>query len=140
HGAEEFGAVKGNPFSFFGRGRVRRHAPARGETAEMIQPDDVHVREQCADPANEPFVALAGKGFQIINRIPPELSRRAEVVGWHTAHKTRAAALVQKKQVRARPYIGRVGRDQEGKIADKPYTPEARVLFEVLRLTVEQKL
>src|SRR5258708_6192670 len=78
--------------------------------------------------------------FPVVDRIPPELSLSAEVVGRNSCQKARPALLVQKKKLRVCPHVARIERDKKGQVADEPHTFGAGIFLEPLTLAMEQEL
>ena len=106
----------------------------------MIEAYDVHVSEQSAQPVNAPAIARPPEAFPIVNRIAPELPLRAEVIGRHAGDEACPALLIQKEELRISPYIARVGRNEERKIADQSHAPGMRMYLEPLALAEQKKL
>ena len=107
-GREEIGAWTGNPASRPGRCRSNGHVPSRGESAEVIQPYDVDVGEQGAQPIDSPAIARVPQGLPVVNGISPKLARGAEIVGRHAANEAGTAVLVQQEQPWVGPHVARV--------------------------------
>src|ERR1700733_7361208 len=95
--------------------------PRRDQAAEMIQANYIDVGQQRAQTANPPAIAGPAMGIPVVNRIAPKLSRRAEIIGRHTGNEARMVMLVDEKQLRIGPHIARIGRHEEGKIANQLY-------------------
>src|SRR4030095_11337888 len=106
----------------------------------MIQANHVNVSQQRAQTRDAPTIAVLPKSVPVIDGVAPKLSLRAEVIGRNTGYETRPALLVQQKQLRVGPDIARVGRDEEGQVADKAQTLGAGICLESLALAEQQKL
>src|ERR1043166_1347970 len=85
------------PVARLGRWRARRYVPGGHKSAEVVQPNRIHVSQQGTDPIDGPSVAGGAKSIPVVNRISPQLSLRTEVVRRDASHKSRSAVLVQKE-------------------------------------------
>src|SRR5215467_14156197 len=106
------------PLSGLGRRRAYRHVPRCCESAKVIEADCIHMIEQSTYSVDRPTIAAGAKPFPVVNRIAPQLSLRAEVVGGNAGNEPRPVIFVEKKQFRICPNIARIWRDKERQIAD----------------------
>src|SRR5208283_5333119 len=97
HSAEKLRTRTRHPMPSLGCRCIGRDMPGRRESTEMIQADHIHVREQGAQTVNAPTIAGPAKGFPVINRIPPALPVRTEIVGRHACDETRPALLIKQE-------------------------------------------
>src|SRR6516164_8034499 len=108
--------------------------PGGREGPEMIQPNYIHVGQYGAYPVDPPRITSAAEGLPVVDRIAPQLSLSAEVIGWHTRHKARPTMFVEEKKFWVSPYVARIGRDEEGKVADQPDALGPCILFQPVTL------
>src|SRR5262249_15513812 len=138
--AEEIGAWTWQPLSRPGVGRPCRHVPGRNETAEMIQANRVHVAQQRPQTVYQPAIPQLTKNLPVVQWIAPELPKCTEIVGGYTGDKSRPPMLIEQKELRMRPNIARVGRDEERQVADQSETLGTCVALQPLRLAEHQEL
>src|SRR5438093_10111328 len=103
----------------------------------MIEARPVHQLEHSADSINPPLVARFRQYAPAIERIPPQLSRRAEVIRRHARNRPRRTVRIEIKDFRICPYIGAVVRDKDGYIADDLYASAVAVALQVAPLPEE---
>src|SRR5690606_15802505 len=72
------------------------------------------------DPPRKTLLRMA---VPAIERIAPELSGRTEVVGWHACDHPGAQVLVEVEQLRMRPDVRAVHRDEDRQVADDAHLP-----------------
>ena len=60
-----------------------RDVPGGGEAAEVVEPDDVHLRQHGAQAGDPPAIARPAERLPVVERVAPELALGAEVVGRH---------------------------------------------------------
>ena len=108
-----------------GRGGIPRNLPRCFESAEVVDANPVHGGKQRVEARDPPGVSGPLEHVPLVVWVPPELSRRAEVVGRHARHDAGTAVSVELKQFTSRPDIGAVVRDEDGQIAhdDDPSRP-----------------
>ena len=99
--------------------RLARDFPVGLEAPEVVDPDHVDLLQQGAQTVDPPGVAFGRVHVPAVERIAPELARGAEVVRRHPRHARRPAALVEEEQVRPRPDVGAVVRDEDRDVADQ---------------------
>src|SRR5579871_5652206 len=114
--------------------------PGGCKSAEVVQTNRVHVKQQGANPINRPAVAGCAQCIPVVNRIAPQLSLRTEVVRRNPRYKSRPAVLIEQEQFRIRPHITRIRRDKEGQIADQPDALRMRISLKLISLAEEQEL
>ena len=78
-----------HPLATLGGRRAGRYVPGRRKAAEVIEPNHVHVSQQSPQAVDAPAIAGLAKRLPIVNRIAPELSLSAEVVGRHSGDEAR---------------------------------------------------
>ena len=103
----------------------------------MIEARPIHQLEHSADSINPPLVARFRQYAPAIERIPPQLSRRAEVIRRHARNRPRRTVRIEIKDFRICPYIGAVVRDKDGYIADDLYASAVAVALQVAPLPEE---
>ncbi len=69
----------------------------------------------------------SSRRFPAIERVPPKLARRAEIVRWNPCKGTGVALLIQAKQLRMSPYISAVVSDVDGDVAHDSYSETTAV-------------
>src|SRR5690349_1029889 len=114
--------------------------PGRSERAEMIQTNDLDMRQQRAQPGNAPLIARFAKSIPVVYRITPKLARRAEQVRRNSGCESGTEMFVQQKEFRMRPHIARVGRHEKREIADNAHALTAGMRLEPLALAEQQEL
>ena len=85
--AEELGPRTRRHDPVWAVGAPGRYVPGRREPAEMIEADQVHVRQKRAKTIDPPPVPVRAERLPIVNRVAPQLPCRAEVIGRHAHHK-----------------------------------------------------
>ncbi len=90
------------------------------EAAEMIEPDQVHEREQRANTIDPPLKAGLAVRLPLVDGVAPELAGRREVVGRHAGHHLGPPLPIELKQLRVAPDIRRIGRHKDGEVAHQP--------------------
>src|SRR5262245_36050720 len=101
--------------------------PRCSKSTEMIEANDVNVRQHRTRPIDPPAISACPKRAPVVDRIAPSLSLRAEVVGRHTRDDARPVLGIEKKEVRVRPHIARIRRDEKREIPDQSDVPDARM-------------
>src|SRR5215510_12468448 len=115
---KEIRSWTGNPLSRLCSRCAGGYVPGRSKGTEMIQANHIDVGQQRAQPGDAPTIAGPAKNIPVICGVAPKLSLRAEVVRRNTGNEARPTLLVQQKEFRMCPNVARVGRDEEGQIAD----------------------
>src|SRR5205823_5338075 len=70
-----------------------RHRPVGDEAAEVVQSRQVEELERPAEPVGPPAVPGRAMDGPVVEGIPPELTGRAECVGWDTGDGVAAEEL-----------------------------------------------
>src|SRR5262249_32650673 len=89
---------------------------------EMIQADEIDMRQPCTQAVQPPTVAGSAQCIPIINRIAPELPRSAEVVGGNTGDKAWPMLLIEQKELRICPDVAAVRRNEEWQVAEQVHS------------------
>ena len=97
-----------HPAAMNGRIRRRWNLPVLFKTTEVIQPEDIKQLKLRAESFQPPAEIVLHDPVPAIQRIPPSLPRRREVIGWHAGYDFGPARLIQGKQVAVGPDIGTV--------------------------------
>ena len=118
---EEIGARTRHPLAASAVGAPAGTCQAAAKAAEMIEANHVHVSQQSAQPVDAPAIAGPAKRLPVVNRIAPELSLRAEIIGRHSGDEARPVLLVQQKQFRVGPHVARIGRNEKWQVADQAH-------------------
>ena len=74
-----------------------RNLPVCFEAAEMVDPEDIIEGQIAFDPGNPPAVIVSCKDIPPVERIPPSLPGRAEIVGRNTGNDSWIAAASRLK-------------------------------------------
>src|ERR1039457_322855 len=138
--AEEPGPRTRLPRPRLGRGNPGRYVPGRRKPAEVVETNQVHMRQKRAKALDAPAVPVLAERIPVVNGIAPQLPLRAEVFGRHASYKLRPAGLVQKKQLRVGPNIAGIGCNEKRQVANERHSLRMRVLFSLLPLPGHQKL
>jgi len=88
---KKLGPWTGHPLPVPRAGLPHRHVPGRRETAKMIQPNHVDMRQQGPQTVDAPAITGTAKNIPVVNGIAPCLPIRAEVIGRHTGDESRPA-------------------------------------------------
>ena len=99
-----------------GRG-VARHLPVRLEAAEVVEPHAVDEGEHGAEAVDPPGVAGARERVPAVERVAPQLSGGAEVVGGHAGLESGPAVGGELEDLRVRPDVGAVVGDEDRDVA-----------------------
>ena len=109
------------PFSLFRCDRVRVYRPVCAERPEMVYAEHVvqfrHSVETSEPPSESVFAHLS----VIVERIAPQLSVLAEIIGRNARDLCRSHVFVQFELRRISPYVRAVQADVHGHIAYQPY-------------------
>src|SRR6185312_573470 len=81
------------------------HFPIRLEPAKVVEPYHIHDIERCPQSLDPPGVAILRDAIPPVNRIAPQLARRAEIIGRNTGHHPRAPIRIEVPKVWPRPNI-----------------------------------
>src|SRR5262249_33925927 len=119
HRVEEVSARTWDPMPGSSRRHAARYMPGGREPTKMIQANHIYVREQRAYTIDAPAIASALHRVPVIDRVSPQLSLRAEVIGGHASHKLWSMLFIQQEQLGICPNIGRVRRNEKGQVADQ---------------------
>ena len=115
------GAGTHRPFSAVGSPGL--HLPVGREAPEVVDPDDVCEPEVLAEALDPPAVAVLREDVPAVERVPPELARRAEVVGRHPGDGLGPPVRVHREEAAVRPDVGAAGSDVD---RDVPHDPDSR--------------
>lgn len=85
---------------------VSRYTPIVVKAAEVIDADDVRVRERRLEAIEPPGVAGVGVAVPAVERIPSQLSGLREVVGWDSGDEFGPTGGVDLEQLSIGPHIG----------------------------------
>jgi hypothetical protein len=108
----------------------------------MVQADHINHAQRCPKPVNPPGISCLSQDLPTIKRVPPQLARRAEIIGRDSGHNPRPSVILELKQLWMGPHIGTVVGHKDRDIAenaDAPFTtigPKRRPLPEELILYV----
>ena len=69
--------------------------PGGREATKVIQANQIHVSEQRPHAVDAPPVAGLTQRVPVVNRVAPELTVGAEVIGRNSTHKPRTIALIE---------------------------------------------
>ena len=111
--------------------------PVRFKAAEMIEPHHIEKRERGTEALDPPLVSAGGQQVPAINRVPPELSRGAEIIRRHTGDYGRAALIVEIEQIGMGPHIRAVVRNIDREVAHETDTALLAISLELFPLLEE---
>ncbi len=117
-----------------------RNGPVGRERAEVVDAQQVAGGEAGPDARDPPRVALVLQHVPPVERIAPELPRRAEVVGRNAGDGGGPAGGVELKEVLARPHVRAVVRDVDRDVAHDGDAALARHAPHALPLAKEEEL
>src|ERR1051325_451202 len=105
-GREEFPARRFDPAPALGCLVAARYLPAGGEAAKVIYAKNVDGLKRGGDTRYPPAKTVGTHALPVVQRIPPELARRAEVIGRHARNHQGHAPLIQLELFRVCPHVG----------------------------------
>ncbi len=106
----------------------------------MVEPEELRqaqVRPEAFDP---PVEAVPLEDVPAVERVAPQLPRRAEVVGRNPRDADGVARLVQLEDLGVRPDVGAVGGDVDRDVAEDPDPPLVGCLLDAVPLAEEEEL
>jgi len=106
----------------------------------MIDADAIDHRQQGAKPIAPPAVSGPFEHVPPVVGISPQLPGGAEVIRRHAGEHGRPSFGVEAKEFAARPHVGAVVRDEDGKIAHDFNRPRPAGVMDTQPLLEEQKL
>ena len=106
----------------------------------MIEPHNVHLFQRRGEPVQPPPVSGLLQRFPIVERVPPKLAGRAEIVRRHSRNHGRLAMLVEEKKIRIRPDVGRIAGNENRQVSDQMDTALVRLALEIAPLLEKQEL
>ena len=121
-------------------GFSRRHFPKSFKASEVIQPHHVHHPECRAQPFDPPFVSGGLHAIPAVDRIPPKLAVRAEVIGRNTGHLGGPAIGIQLEQIAVRPYVGAIVRHVDWNVAHHLNAARVTIILQFIPLAMELPL
>src|SRR5271170_568207 len=89
------------------------NVPGGRKPAEVIQTNRIHVSKQSPQPVDGPPITSGAKRVPVVNRIPPQLSLCAEIVGRDAGNEAWPAMLVEQEQLWICPNIAGIRRNKE---------------------------
>src|SRR5215471_19860049 len=140
NGGEKLGARAGHPFAASRAHGSRRDVPGGGKSPKMVEPDHVDIRQQRTEAIKAPPVARCSDGVPVINRISPELSQRAEIIGRYSGNEAWPVSLIELEQSGIGPHVARIPGNVERQVADEAQAFAVRIFLETTALPAEQEL
>ena len=137
---EEIAPRRRHPGAVLGRIVLRRHLPARGESAEVIESHHVHEPQRLAHPLDPPAEAVLAEMVPVVERTAPELAGGTEGIGRHAGDDGRAPVGPELPLVRVRPHVRRIVGDEDGHVADDADAPVIGIAPELEPLPEEDVL
>src|SRR5262249_14804847 len=89
-----------------------RHFPGSLEAAEMIDAHQIDLLEQPAESRDPPRMPGVGHRLPVVEGVAPQLTGRAEVVGWYASHDPRLTVFVEFEETLVRPDVGAIVSDE----------------------------
>src|SRR5580700_2510282 len=86
-----------HPPAGLSRWRSGGNMPCSREPAEVIQTNHIDVSQQSAQPIDAPPITSRTNGIPVVNRIAPQLTLRAEIIGRNSSHEARPPLLIEQK-------------------------------------------
>src|ERR1700757_2514125 len=137
---KEIGARTLYPLSRLGACCAGGNVPSGREAAEVIQPNRIYVGEQGTYSIDRPAITRRTQRVPVVNRIPPQLSLRAEIVRRNACQEARPAILIKQEQFGVSPDITGIRRYKEWQIADESHALGMCKVLELISLAKQQKL
>ncbi len=114
--------------------------PVSGEADEMVEPHGIEPRERLRESLEPPMEAGPLERLPIIERVPPALAGRAEVVGRDAGNHRGLTLRVEEEQLPVGPDVGAVVGDEDGEVADQPDAQLVALVAQRLPVVVEEEL
>ena len=105
-----------HPLAFHGSRTGSRNLPVSIKSPEMIDSQNIKHPAVVANSVHPELITVRLQPFPVIDRIPPPLPSRAEIVRWNTRDENRPAILIQKEVLFLAPDIHRVDSHVKGYI------------------------
>src|SRR5690606_35544489 len=119
---------------------ARGHLPAAVKADEVIEANGVEAVECVLEPRDPPFVVRLGERLPVVDRVSPELSVGAEVVGRHTGEHAAFPAFVELEHLAVLPDVGAVVSDVHRHVSEQEHALLRAVLAELGPLPIEREL
>src|ERR1035441_6450766 len=114
-----------------------RYFPISFEAAKVVQTDHIHHLERRSQSIDPPLVSSGLHVIPAINRISPELSVGAEIIGRNPGHLSGTAVGVEFKQVGIRPDVSAVMGHINWNIPHHPHAASLTITFQLGPLAKE---
>ncbi len=114
--------------------------PIGGKTTEMVEAHPMVKPEIVLHTADPPAEAVILEYFPIVNRITPELSFFAEIVGWNPGNTKRFSFFIKFKNIAIGPDIGTVVGNIDGHIPNEFHPNFIKMVFKLSPLAEENPL
>src|SRR5277367_1604324 len=98
------------------------------------------MTQQGTQPVETPSITSGAQSIPVVDRVTPQLSLRAEIVGRDSGNEARPALFVQQEELRIRPDVTGVRRNKKRQVADQAYTLVTSVLLQLIGLAEHQEL
>src|SRR6202167_1354697 len=129
-----------HPLPGLSRWRSGWNVPRSREPTEVIHANHIDVSQQSTQPIDAPAITSRTHGIPVVNRIAPQLTLRAEIIGRNSGDEARPMLLIEQEQFRVRPNITGIRGNKERQIADQAHAPGMGMLLDLIGLAEQQEL
>mmetsp|Transcript_57671 Transcript_57671/g.135803 ORF Transcript_57671/g.135803 Transcript_57671/m.135803 type:complete len:460 (-) Transcript_57671:536-1915(-) len=137
---EQRHAGAGLPFTTLGIGAVAGDFVVAGKAAEVVDAEDIRLAECALHARRPPGVVLGGHPVPAVQRVAPALAQRPEVIGRHASDDGGLEVVIEVVQVRARPAVGTVVRDEDRQVTHDVHATRVGIGLERPNLHIELPL
>src|ERR1700729_3784448 len=97
HCLKKAGSRTRYPLPGLSRCRTGWNVPRSREPAEVIQANHIDVSQQSTQPIDAPSITSRTQGIPVVNRIAPQLTLRAEIIGRNSGDEARPMLLIEQE-------------------------------------------
>src|SRR5580658_2359140 len=97
HCLKKAGRRTRHPLPGLSRWRSGWDVPRSREPAEVIQANHIDMSQQSTQPIDAPPITGRTHGIPVVNRIAPQLTLRAEVIGRNPGDEARPTLLIEQE-------------------------------------------
>src|SRR5262249_173848 len=117
-----------------------RYMPRCCESTKMVKANHIHMGEQSTHAIDAPAIASLPQRLPVVDRVAPELSLRAKVIGRYACHALWPVLFVQQKYLRVSPDRARMRRHEKGQITNQAHALGTGISSEPFALAEQQEL
>src|SRR5690606_3613092 len=119
---------------------LRRNLPVRFEAAKVVDPQQIEVARLGRNTLSPPGEIIGGHALPFVMWIAPALAGLGKIIGWDTRDREHLTLGIELEQLRMRPYVGAVVRDENRNIAKQGNTEAPRFRLQRHPLLGEHEL